>query len=145
MAGLTGMVFSGGDMIEGLAAPKGNFPTSQQPFQNNNTTSVIGLYGAWANSLNANQLPALSFRRNSWKNIVTWKKAATSRALERLAIPDIGPLPGVTIKKQYSFDGLHIEELTWQLPYGRPTEALLLKPLNAKGKLPAVLGFHDHG
>src|SRR4030095_14378926 len=30
-------------------------------------------------------------------------------------------------------------------PYGRPTEAILLKPENAKGRLPAILGFHDHG
>ena len=40
---------------------------------------------------------------------------------------------------------MHIEELSWQLPYGRPTEAILLKPLNAKGRLPAILAFHDHG
>jgi dienelactone hydrolase len=40
---------------------------------------------------------------------------------------------------------LHIEELSWQLPYGRPTEAILLKPQNAKGPLPGILAFHDHG
>ncbi|MDB5261770.1 MAG: hypothetical protein JWQ14_1051, partial [Adhaeribacter sp.] len=50
-----------------------------------------------------------------------------------------------TVKKQYTFDGLHIEELSWQLPYGRPTEAILLKPQNAKGPLPGILAFHDHG
>jgi dienelactone hydrolase len=31
------------------------------------------------------------------------------------------------------------------LPYGRPTEAILLKPLNATGRLPGILAFHDHG
>jgi dienelactone hydrolase len=31
------------------------------------------------------------------------------------------------------------------LPYGRATEAILLKPINATGKLPAILAFHDHG
>jgi dienelactone hydrolase len=51
----------------------------------------------------------------------------------------------VTLKKQYTYDGLHIEELSWQLPYGRPTDAILLKPANATGRLPAILGFHDHG
>ena len=35
--------------------------------------------------------------------------------------------------------------MEWQLPYGRPTKALLLKPANAKKPLPAVLAFHDHG
>ena len=54
-------------------------------------------------------------------------------------------MPSVSLNKQYVYDGLHIEELSWQLPYGRATEALLLKPEAAKGKLPAILAFHDHG
>jgi dienelactone hydrolase len=103
------------------------------------------LYGAWATSLNENKLPAFSYRRSEWKNLEAWKKAAKQRLTERLAIPDIGGTPAVTVHKQHAYDGLHIEELTWQLPYGRSTEAILLKPLNAKGKLPGVLAFHDHG
>ena len=67
------------------------------------------------------------------------------RLTERLAIPDIGRVPEVTLKKQYEYDGLHIEELSWQLPYGRATEAILLKPVNAKEPLPGILAFHDHG
>ncbi len=49
------------------------------------------------------------------------------------------------LKKQYSYDGLHVEELSWQLPYGPATEAILLKPMNVNGKLPGILAFHDHG
>ena len=64
---------------------------------------------------------------------------------EASCIPDIGDIPEVKINKQYAYDDLHIEELTWQLPYGQPTEAILLKPQNAKGKLPGILAFHDHG
>lgn len=107
--------------------------------------SVIGLYGPWANSLNQNKLPAFSFRRPEFTKVDTWRKAAKQRLTERLAIPEIGGLPKVTIHKQYTYDGLHVEEITWQLPYGRPTEAIVLKPMNAQGKLPAILGFHDHG
>jgi dienelactone hydrolase len=95
--------------------------------------------------LNKADLPTFSFRRSKFTNVNTWRKAATQRVTERLAIPNIGALPAVTIRKQYTYDGLHVEEITWQLPYGRPTEAILLKPLNATGKLPAILGFHDHG
>lgn len=108
-------------------------------------TSVIGLYGAWANSLNANKVPSFSFRRKEFTNVAQWQKAARQRAIDRLGIPDVGGLPKVSVNKQYTYDGLHIEELTWQLPYGRPTEAILLKPVNAKGKLPGILAFHDHG
>jgi hypothetical protein len=62
-----------------------------------------------------------------------------------MAIPAIGSTPKITIKKEYVHDGVRIEELSWQLPYGRPTEALVLRPLNAVGRLPGVLAFHDHG
>src|SRR5439155_2308673 len=107
--------------------------------------SVIGLYGDWAAGLNENKLPSFSFRRNGWKNIGEWRQAARKRLKERMSIPGIGTRPRATVNKQYIYDGLHIEELSWQLPYGRATEALLLKPEAAKGKLPAILAFHDHG
>ena len=107
--------------------------------------SVIGLYGPWAASLNENKLPSLSFRKKEFSNIEEWRKQARKRVIERMSIPDIGGMPKAIVNKQYSYDGLHIEELTWQLPYGRATEAILLKPENAKGRLPAILAFHDHG
>ena len=115
--------------------------------QNMNTdkTSLIGVYGQWASGLLKGELPSFSFRRKEWSDIKAWRTAARKRAVERLAIPDIGGLPSVKIDKQYTYDSLHIEELSWQLPYGRPTEAILLKPMNAKGPLPGILAFHDHG
>lgn len=112
---------------------------------NETTENLIGLYGPWAVSLIDSKLPSLSFRRNEWTNLAQWREMAKQRLIERLGIPDIGGMPQVTLKKQYEYDGLHIEELTWQLPYGRPTEGILLKPANAKGPLPAILAFHDHG
>jgi len=107
--------------------------------------SIIGLYGPWANSLMEGKVPSHSFRNSKWQDLNTWRTAAKERINDRLGIPDIGGTPEVTVKKQYEYDGLHIEELSWQLPYGRPTEAILLKPANAKGALPGILAFHDHG
>ena len=66
--------------------------------------------------------------------------------MELVSAPSIyGVNPKVTTKRKYEYDGLAVEELEWELPYGRPTEAILLKPSNEGGKLPAVLGLHDHG
>ena len=107
--------------------------------------SLIGDYGEWAAGLLDAGLPSLSFRKKEFQDIEKWKNEARERAVERLAIPDIGGMPEVKVKKQYSFDGLHIEELSWQLPYGRPTEAILLKPQNTRAPLPGILAFHDHG
>ncbi len=107
--------------------------------------SIIGEYGQWASKLHGSKLPKLSFRNKEFINLKTWQKAAKSNTIARMAVPDIGGLPKVTINEQFEYDGLHIEKLSWQLPYGRPTEAILLKPINAKGKLPAVMALHDHG
>src|SRR5918995_974498 len=56
-----------------------------------------------------------------------------------------GGVPRAELQHQIDHDGLHIEHLGWQLPYGPPTEALFLKPKEARGPLPAVLALHDHG
>jgi dienelactone hydrolase len=107
--------------------------------------SVIGLYGPWAASLNGGRLPSFSFRNERFANVAAWREAARKCAMERMAIPAIGSTPKITIKNEHVYDGVRIEELSWQLPYGRPTEALVLRPLYAADKLPAVLAFHDHG
>lgn len=112
---------------------------------NDKNLSIIGSYGFWVASEMAKQLPEFSFRRKEWTNVKSWSDIARKRLLERLAIPDLGGIPEIKVKKQYIYDGLHIEELSWQLPYGRPTEAILLKPADAKEPLPGILAFHDHG
>ena len=153
-AGLTGLGMAGG--LNGFATAPENHkkPDFMLPNPDINpevknlldeeNVSIIGQYGKWATSLINNKLPSFSFRGKEWSNLNTWRASAKKRLTERLAIPDIGGIPEVKVKRQYAYDGLHIEELTWQLPYGRPTEAILLKPLNAKGPLPGILAFHDH-
>src|SRR5688572_29700620 len=71
--------------------------------------SIIGQYGPWSSSLNEGKLPSHSFRRSEFSNLATWKEAARKKLLDRMAIPDIGATPKVTVKKQYTYDGLHIE------------------------------------
>jgi dienelactone hydrolase len=148
LAGLTGLSVAGSGILNGFSCPL--VSTIPSHIKNTNPMiddqlSLIGAYGKWASSINDSKLPSLSFRRKEWSELKKWKETAVKRLRERLAIPDIGDIPEVKINKQYTYDGLHIEELTWQLPYGQPTEAILLKPQNAKGKLPGILAFHDHG
>ena len=122
-----------------------NFSAMENPIVTDNSGSIIGTYGKWAAELIENKLPSLSFRKQEFLKLDTWKKGARERLTERLSVPDIGGLPKVTVKKQYSYDGLQVEELSWQLPYGPATDAILLKPINVKDKLPGILAFHDHG
>jgi dienelactone hydrolase len=122
-----------------------NFSAMENKHPNGANLSIIGLYGEWAAGLHQDKLPSLSFRKKEFASLDTWRKTATKQVTDRMAIPVIGNKPAVNVTRQYDYDGLHIEEINWQLPYGRATEAILLKPTNAKGKLPAILAFHDHG
>ena len=106
--------------------------------------NMIGVYGPWAASITGDEPAALSFRRESWSDLEAWRLAARQRLLECLAQPDAGQTPEVTLNSTYIYDGLHIEELSWQLPYGPRTEAIFLRPAESSGKLPGILALHDH-
>ncbi len=106
--------------------------------------NMIGAYGPWAVSLVGDDPAALSFRRAEWTEVESWRSVARQRLLDLLAQPDTGGTPTVTVRRQFVYDDLHIEELAWQLPYGPPTAAIFLKPAGARGKLPGLLALHDH-
>lgn len=106
--------------------------------------NMLGAYGDWA----AQQIEApgrLSFRQPMFTDFNSWRPVARTRYQELLSGPAPTPTPAVIIEHEREFDGLKIEHLKWQLPYGPPTEAILLKPAKAKGKLPGIVGLHDHG
>jgi dienelactone hydrolase len=106
--------------------------------------NMIGIYGDWAARL-APDPPRLSFRRSTWRNVDSWRTQARRRYRELLIQPDTGSTPEVVVQRQFEFDGLSIEHLNWQLPYGLLTEAVALQPAGATGPLPAILALHDHG
>ena len=106
--------------------------------------NMIGAYGPWATSLVGDEPARLSFRRPEWNELDAWRIVARQRLVELLAQPEAGGIPAVTVQEQCAYDGLYVEELSWQLPYGPPTRAILLKPEGATGKLPGILALHDH-
>jgi dienelactone hydrolase len=116
--------------------------------------NLLGAYGPWAERTAARP-GRLSFAeavRGGRMPLAAWKKQGRAAVREAL-----GPLPAgaegqpegtvdqAQIVKRYAFDGLAVEELSWQLPYGPPTQAVFLKPENAREPLPGVLALHDHG
>jgi len=106
---------------------------------------MLGAYGDWAATLVGDEPGELSWRNPRWDDLEMWRAAGHDRLHHRLAPPPMPATPAVTVTDQISYDGLDILSLTWQLPYGPPTSALLLKPTGATGKLPAILGLHCHG
>ncbi len=110
------------------------------------TRNLLGAYGEWAASLAGDKPGKLSLRSGNFEDIDAWRKLARSRVWECLAAPQLTQTPPVKVNSTEEWDGLSIEKLSWQLPYGPRTEGVFLKPLNSEhNKLPAVLGLHDHG
>src|SRR5262249_19783051 len=107
--------------------------------------NMLGAYGPWAASLIPEGPARLSFRNERFSDINNWRTQARAALLDRLAQPATGGVPRAELQHTFEYDGLTIEHRHWQLPYGPATEAFLLKPVKASGRLPAVLGLHDHG
>jgi len=114
--------------------------------------NMVGAYGPWLSDTVLGDGPAaLSFRGphpkegGRFSNVNEWRAAARKRAWECIAPVNLGGVPEARVDSTTTLDGLDIERLSWQLPCGPRTEAVLLKPVGATGKLPAILGLHDHG
>lgn len=51
----------------------------------------------------------------------------------------------VRVERRWRRDGLVGEAVSWSVGYGPRTEAWVLKPEGAAGRLPGVVALHDHG
>jgi dienelactone hydrolase len=107
--------------------------------------SMIGAFGGWAGSQLVAEPPLLSLRRGDWPNLETWRAQALAALHERLACPALPKQVDVVVHAEHHEDGLLIEELSWQLPYGPATRAVRLRPAGQTGPLPGILGLHCHG
>jgi dienelactone hydrolase len=107
--------------------------------------NMIGAYGGFAAEVLGEGPAELSFRNPRFDDVEAWRAEARAKALELLAQPDTGGTPETELVGKAVVDGVEVERLRWQLPYGPPTEAVFLKPEGAKGPLPGVLALHDHG
>ena len=108
--------------------------------------NMTGAYGPWLADIVLGTKPgALSFRTGRFTNVADWRTAARKRTWECIAPVDLGGVPEVRVDARRELGGLAVEQLSWQLPCGPRTEAVLLKPAGATGRLPAVLALHDHG
>ena len=100
---------------EGMAAEPTNSPV--------NTSNRLGPYGQWAADLLGTKPGALSWRNPKFKNLEAWRAEAVSKTRELLLIPDMPWTPEARVDRAFKYDGLAMEELSWQLPYGPRTRA----------------------
>jgi dienelactone hydrolase len=107
--------------------------------------SMLGAYGKWASEVAGDGPGSLSFRDPRWTEIGPWKDAARGKLQELLLAPEGVRAEDVRVHARSELDGVAIEEISWQLPYGPRTGAFFLKPAGAQGRLPGVMALHDHG
>lgn len=108
--------------------------------------NMAGAYGPWLSGTVLGDGPAaMSFRNGKWKDVREWQAAGRKRVSDCIRPVDLGERPEIRVDDRRVYDGLEIEHLSWQLPPGPRTEAVVLKPQATKGKLPAILALHDHG
>lgn len=60
------------------------------------------------------------------------------------AVPPIPSNLHVTRGQVREFEGVRITDLSWSVGWGKPTQAFLLTPSDAKGPLPGALYLHSH-
>ena len=114
--------------------------------QNAVPPNMTGAYGRWlADTVLGERPGAMSLRTGRWTDVDAWRAAARKRAWECIAPVSLGEAPEARVDAQHDFDGLKVEHLSWQLPCGPRTEAVLLKPTASTGRLPGILALHDHG
>ena len=107
---------------------------------------LLGNYAAMAEKIaNSNRYP-YSFLAENWDDIVIWQRLVRGKVFELLSYNPPRTALNPRTLKAFEHDGVQVELVSWDQPYGPPTEAYFLKPLAGKGgkKLPAVAALHDH-
>lgn len=100
------------------------------------TPNMLGAYGAWAAEA-LQDPPRLSFRQPMFTDAGAWQPVARSQFHERVMQPGGASTPVPTVLQRSEFEGLSIEHLQWQLPFGPPTEAYFSNRPIPNGNCPA--------
>lgn len=87
----------------------------------------------------------LAFAARPGQSLVAWRRRARAQLQALLLLPNRpASASDIRVTSRYEYDGLRVEELSWAMPWGPRTRAMFARPLAARGRLPAVLGLHDH-
>jgi dienelactone hydrolase len=107
--------------------------------------SDIGTYGDLALSELVRHAPRLSYLVRDWPEKAVWRTAARAKVHELLSFdPPAVPLRPILHECQEQ-DGLVVEKISYDQPYGPRSEGLFMYPAERTGPLPAIVALHDHG
>ena len=108
----------------------------------------MGNYAAMAETIANSCRYPYSFLSDEWDDVAVWQRLVRGKVFELLSYnPPRTSLNPKTLKS-FEYDGVQIELVSWDQPFGAPTEAYFMKPLGPgknSGKLPVIVTLHDHG
>jgi dienelactone hydrolase len=107
--------------------------------------NLMGNYTAMAESIADTRRYPFSFLAEEWDDIAIWQRLVRGKVFDILSYNPPRTALNPKIIKSFEHDGVRTELLSWDQPYGPPTEAFFLMPvMTGNEKLPAVLALHDH-
>ena len=110
--------------------------------------NVLGNYTAMAEKIAGSCRYPYSFLADDWDDVTVWQRLIRGKVFELLSYNPPGTALNPKTLKSFEYDGVQVELVSWNQPFGPPTEAYFMKPLSPgknSGKLPVVVALHDHG
>jgi len=106
--------------------------------------TVLGAYHELALWAEAQCERRLSFLDPQWSDVEDWRAQARAQVHRCLSYNPPSCALQATVAERHETDGLLVEKVRYEQPFGPPTEAFLLRPSSASERLPAVVALHDH-
>ena len=107
-------------------------------------TCMGNYFGAVEDVLSRKDYP-YSYLSGRFGDAEEWQATARAEVGKLLSFdPPKKPLDPI-IHDEYEKDGLLYTHVSYDVGYGPRTEGILMRPVDAKGSLPGILGLHDHG
>jgi dienelactone hydrolase len=106
--------------------------------------AVCGNYHEMMVHLSQEQTFPMSFLSPHWTDAQVWQSETRAAIMDALGtVPRPVPL-NASIDNKYERDGLTVEYISYDQPFGPRTEGILLYPVGAAEPLPGVLALHSH-
>jgi dienelactone hydrolase len=105
---------------------------------------LLGNYHSMAQWLESGCRRPYSLLDGTWTDIESWRAQARGKVHELLAYQPPDCALDASVDKVTERDGLRTELVSWAQPFGPRTEAFVVRPVRAEGRLPGVVALHDH-
>jgi dienelactone hydrolase len=105
---------------------------------------IMGTYHDMAVWLESHCARSLSFTDEHWADVESWRTQARGTVHRLLSYQPPACALDADMLESWERDGLVTERVGWAQPFGPRTEAFVVRPVGATGKLPGIVALHDH-